>query len=298
MPLGKYLTDFERGQIQALAQSGAQKPEIAKTLGRSITAVTSAINLGDNYGNWNRGGRPKVTTDQDDRKIARLCSTGGYSIREIQPELPIEVSRGTIHNRIKASDFLVYTKKKCEPPLKPVHIEKRLEYARKYMHYDREWEKVVFSGGSLMVWGAYGYHGKSELATISHRLNSQDYQGILQDNLLRAGPQIGGRGWIFQQDNASIHVSNSTQAWLDQKRVRRLDHPPKSPDLNPMENLWGIMARNVYAHGKQYANIRELELAIHAEWAKIPLEVLQTLTDSMKNRIFEVILNQGEFIHY
>lgn len=149
-----------------------------------------------------------------------------------------------------------------------------------------------------MVWGAYGYNGKSDLAIIDHRLNSEDYQEILKNKLLHVGSRIGGRGWIFQQDNASIHNSGSTKAWLEKKKVRCLDHPAKSPDLNPMENLWGILSHNVYAHGRQYNSRRELEKAIHEEWAKIPIEVLRKLSDSMKNRIFEVILNQGKFTHY
>lgn len=149
-----------------------------------------------------------------------------------------------------------------------------------------------------MVWGAMGYNGTSNLATIDHRMDSKDYQGILQDNLLPSGSKLGGREWIFQQDNASIHVSKSTLGWLDSKNVRRLDHPVKSPDMNPMENLWGYLVRQIYAHGRQYQNKIELEKAIRDAWATIPPEELHKLTDSMKNRVFEVILNQGGFTHY
>ena len=59
--------------------------------------------------------------------------------------------------------------------------------------------------------------------------------------------------------------------------------------------MWGILTRRVYAHGKQYDNVRELEAAIYREWANIPQQICQTLTDSMKNRVFQVILKQGKF---
>jgi len=151
-------------------------------------------------------------------------------------------------------------------------------------------------GGSLMYWGAFGYNGKSKLTPIITRLDSAGYQDVLKANLLSEGTKMGGRGWIFQQDNAPIHASRSTKSWLAARNVRVLPWPAKSPDLNPMENLWGIMTRRVYAHGKQYDTKRELKEAIHKEWENISLETLRKLTDSMPNRIHETILKQGKFL--
>lgn len=136
-----------------------------------------------------------------------------------------------------------------------------------------------------MMWGAFGYYGKSELQSVPVRSNSSDYQAILQSGLIRDGSKMGGRGWIFQQDNAPIHTSASTRAWLATKKVRLLDWPARSPDLNPMENLWGYLSQKVYAHGRQYSSKRELEEAIFREWDAIPQEYLQGLTESMKTRV-------------
>jgi len=35
--------------------------------------------------------------------------------------------------------------------------------------------------------------------------------------------------------------------------------PARSPDLNRIENLWGIPSRAVYRNNKHYSNIKELE---------------------------------------
>jgi transposase len=35
-----------------------------------------------------------------------------------------------------------------------------------------------------------------------------------------------------------------------------------SPDLNPIENLWGDMSRVVYSGGKQYSSIEKLKEVI------------------------------------
>jgi len=74
-----------------------------------------------------------------------------------------------------------------------------------------------------------------------------------------------------------------------------LDWPDKSPDLNPVDNLWGILARKVYGHGKQYKNKQELIAAVIIAWSSIPIETLQTLIRSMKDRIFIVICRLGGY---
>ena len=154
----------------------------------------------------------------------------------------------------------------------------------------------VLGGGSIMTWGGFGYNGTTSLATVDHRMNSEIYQDTLKNHLLPHSQRIAGRGYIFQQDNATCHVSNSTRNWFEKKGVRTLDWPARSPDLNPMENLWGIMVHQVYGHGKQYANKEELEVAIRRAWDTLPIQTLRDLNNSMRDRIFQCVLNHGGFV--
>ena len=100
------------------------------------------------------------------------------------------------------------------------------------------------------------------------------------------------------QDNAPIHVSRSTKAWLRRKNIPLLDWPANSPDLNPMENLWGILVRRIYAENKQYQSVGELKMAIVAAWQSVEQEVIDNLVLSMDNRIFQVINRNGGPIDY
>ena len=37
---------------------------------------------------------------------------------------------------------------------------------------------------------------------------------------------------------------------FEKKQVKVLKWPARSPDLNPIQNLWSILAAKVYANGK------------------------------------------------
>lgn len=50
-----------------------------------------------------------------------------------------------------------------------------------------------------------------------------------------------------------------------QKSIDDSDWLASSPDFDPIENLWGIIARAVYTSGKQIDSVSSLKLAIMQE---------------------------------
>ena len=147
-----------------------------------------------------------------------------------------------------------------------------------------------------MIWAAFGYEGESKIAFISSKMKSEDYQKVLEEFLLPVAGKISGRGWQFQQDNAPIHVSGSTKAWMTRKNIRVLDWPACSPDINPIENLWGIISRRVYENGRQYGNIEDLKESIIRAWEEVSIDELQRLNISVLNRVAIVATNGGKFL--
>ena len=149
-----------------------------------------------------------------------------------------------------------------------------------------------------MVWGQFSLAGTLKLAFVSFRMNSQDYQDVLQTHLEPYLRRFRRRYFIFQQDNASIHVSQPTMDWFKSKKTEIMKWPACSPDSNLMENMWGELVRNVYTQGKQYQTVSELHVAIESAWNKIALQYLQKIVDLMLNRIFVVIGQPGKAIKY
>ena len=51
--------------------------------------------------------------------------------------------------------------------------------------------------------------------------------------------------FIFQQDLAPAHSAKTTSTWFKDHGIPVLNWPANSPDLNPIENLWGIVKREM-----------------------------------------------------
>ncbi len=59
--------------------------------------------------------------------------------------------------------------------------------------------------------------------------------------------------------------------------------PSMSPDLNPIEHLWGILKRQVEHHSP--SSIQSLKEVILEEWKKIDLAKCRQLVNSMPRRL-------------
>ena len=106
-------------------------------------------------------------------------------------------------------------------------------------------------------------------------------------------------GYIYQQDNAPAHTSNVTKAWFEEKGIEVLPWPAKLPDLNPIKNLWGIVARAVYQNGqRQFDRVEDLKRAMDSSWNAIDTTTLSKLTTSMTKRCMDVLERKGGHIEY
>lgn len=150
-----------------------------------------------------------------------------------------------------------------------------------------------FGGGGVMVWASFTSTGRVKLAFVPKKMKSKGYQFVLRRCLLPFFRRNRNKNFILMQDNAPIHASQSTQSWLQRKNIPLLEWPPNSPDLNPLENIWGIMVRRIYEGNRQYSNICELKKAIVHAWHSIDQKIIDNLVLSMDNRIFQATQRNG-----
>lgn len=245
MPSAKQFTEDEVMKILKLLSEGKTQVQIADEMNRTQRVICKILKKSQNWHPIKRSGRPKVTTDRDDRRILLKASSQMMSSAQIKEAIGIKASSRTIRRRLHSSKNFKFTKMVKKPILTAKHKQARLEWAKEVMCYSNKWNYVVFSdekkfnvdgpdgwrcywhdlrkeprtfysrtsgGGSVMVWGGFCANGKTSLAIIKGRQNSTTYQNTLEQHLLPFVPQIGSQEWIFQQDNASFHTSASTNA--------------------------------------------------------------------------------------
>jgi transposase len=146
-----------------------------------------------------------------------------------------------------------------------------------------------------LAWGGFSIRGKVNLFCFKNIMDAKFYVEILQNNIPQINRLMGGR-WRLQQDNEPKHTSRLAKAFLQENAPEVMDWPSNSPDLNPIENLWCIVKRNV--EKRLPKNCDDLAQFMVEEWDSISDTVLTNLVNSMKERCNLVIDKKGERIPY
>jgi len=225
-----------------------------------------------------------------------------------------------------------------KPLLKETHEYARYLFAEEHVNWDREWGNVIFmdesqfiggksriqyvrryegqrynincvrryrnrSVASVNVWAAISLQGLSDLHIINGRLNGQRYCdeiliGSLMpfiDNALPAGDNF-----MLLHDNCPIHKSRIVQQWLQTKNnVHVIDWPAVSPDLNPIENVWGDMKRQIA--NVDVSNTDSLVREMQRLWLSYREErnfVVLNAINSMHSRCQALISSNGSYTGY
>ncbi|KAK3528073.1 hypothetical protein QTP86_023335 [Hemibagrus guttatus] len=94
-----------------------------------------------------------------------------------------------------------------------------------------------------------------------------------------------------KQDNDPKHTSKSTSEWLKKNKMKTLEWPSQSPDLNPIEMLWHDLKKVV--HARKPSNVAELQQFCKDERAKIPPQRCNRLIASYGKRLIAVVAAKG-----
>lgn len=331
MPKSTHLSDAEKGKILAFRECGLSGHEIATRINRSKTVVYNYLKNPEKYGQQKRTGRPPSLTPRQTRAVIRRACLKKQTSNHIKRELQLSCSSRTVRTVLNKNPNVRFSKFKSLPPLTKQHKINRINFAKKHVVFGSKWRDVVFSdekrfnldgpdgmryfwydlrherhifskrqfgGGGVMVWAGFSANGITPIVFWDKKVDSAAYQDMLAENLLPIAPLITSGDYLFQQDNATIHVSSASKSWFEVNFVKLLDWPSRSPDLNPMENMWSILCHEIYKNGKQYDCKSALISAIKCAWENLPKQTLQKLSESMTSRMIKIIEKKGNILNY
>lgn len=159
---------------------------------------------------------------------------------------------------------------------------------------------------TMMIWGAIAYGKKFDLVRLPvlaladqsdglnpHTgLNAKRYiQYVLKGPMKKALKVLHTRTWgdVFAvEDNAPCHTAAAAQAARVELGIPTISHPPNSPDLNPIENLWAILKQIVGRMVSRATNLDMLWEQIQQAYAEIPQRTINRIVMSMYERVVAV----------
>lgn len=222
---------------------------------------------------------------------------------------------------------------KEKPALTQAQMKRRLEWAKAFKIWGSDdWRRVVWSDESrfelqfgsqaskvtrrkdeaylpecikkqtkfplsMMVWGCMSGTGLSNLHFVEKTVNSEVYQSILENTLIPFVEEKHADGnFIFQQVGATCHTSRTSMAWLEAQNMEVLPWTANSPDLSPIENIWGEMKKQMK---KRQPRTKEAIIAeLKSIWEGMALPIITKHIDSMPKRLQAVIAAKGGVTKY
>lgn len=279
--------------------------------------------------NENRG-RPKAVSKRSGRIILKdVTNKPNLTLKEIKTTNNFGFSESTISRFLNTNDV-----RSAIPPKQIVLTQeqknKRLDFAKKYIctdfakvffsdekrfcldgpdHYKKVWMKKDNDdtlinrsregNRGIMIHLVIGYQRPVCMNEMLGNYNSDDFIDMVDEKIYPLiSAEILHENYRFQQDNCPIHKSSKTQRYFIRKGIKTIDWPSRSPDLNIIENVFGILSGIMYRGGKIYRSQNELWAALENAYANLPMVQIQHLYHSMPNRLIEVIQKGGGLTKY
>ena len=120
-----------------------------------------------------------------------------------------------------------------------------------------------------MVWGGISGWHRTDFV-IQGNLNGVRYRDkILQQQVepfMQNHPEVE----MFQHANTRPHTARVCTVFLADAGIDVMDWPAKSPDINPVENVWALLSDKAKKRDNPPRNLEELTVALQKEWQAIP----------------------------
>jgi transposase len=152
-------------------------------------------------------------------------------------------------------------------------------------------------GGSIMLLGCFAAGGTGALHKIDGFMRKGNCVDILKQHLKASVSTLKlGRKLVFQMDNDPKNTSKVVAKWLKENKVKVLEWPSQSPDLNLIENVWAELKKHVRA--RRPTNLTQFQQLCQEEWDKIHPTYCGKLVEGYPKRLTQVKQCKGNATKY
>lgn len=334
------LTGTERERAIGMLQAGSHVNRVARVFHvhpSTISRLRGRLQASGSTSDRPRSGRPRVTTDRDDRRIRMLhlrdrLRSATVTAAETPGLHNNRISDQTVRNRLRQAGLHArrpYRGLVLTAPRRQQRMRWVITHGRWTIN---QWSQILFtdesrfslsgSDGRSRVWRRRGerysdacvvqrdrWGGPSVMVwggiSATHRTELHFIAGNLtglryRDEILRpvVVPFVRRYRLTLQHDNARPHVARVCSEYLQAENVDVLPWPAFSPDLSPIEHLWDILDRAIRARQPQPGNVQDLRQALVEEWNRIPQAQITRLVTSMRRRCTAVRDANGGHTRY
>ena len=215
---------------------------------------------------------------------------------------------------------------KAVPLMKEIHIQQRLAFALKH-EKDRLWRRTFFLDESkfqafshkkycyqdpknrvtkpkpkyppkVNTIGMISYLGPTRLILFEENMDGKLFATFLEILVKDAYSLYPDGNFRIYFDNDSKHTSRKADECIQNNHLNvPKDWPSSSPDLNPLENIWGRMGTEIQKFTP--STVDDLYKRLKSLWKQLVTKhYCEKLIDSMNNRMKQVIERKGLKIDY
>lgn len=160
-------------------------------------------------------------------------------------------------------------------------------------------------GGSVAHFMAAIAHGKGVIAAEQYfgRINAETFSSFVREHfatMFKESPNPKGK--LFLQDGDPSQNSCKARTAWDKIGARKFSIPPRSPDLNPIENIFHIVKKKLHNDALEKEikreDFAEFSARVKRTLESVPVDVVDRTILSMDKRIDLIVSRKGQRIRY